>query len=294
MTVTPERAGPLPGANLDISRMPGHWLLARMGKRVLRPGGLELTQRMLETLAIGREDRVVELGPGLGATTRLILENNPNTYVGIERDEAATTAIRRILSEPKYRCLTGTAADTGLDEASATVVFGEAMLTMQTAAQKTAIVREAFRVLEPGGRYGIHELGLTSDELSDDVKEQVKHELSSAIHVGARPLTPSEWRSVLEAEGFVIQAEATAPMHLLEPKRLVRDEGLRGVLRILLNVLRTPAARKRILAMRRVFRKHQDVLCAVTLVARRPAEPAHREGLFVLGSDHPDRHPREP
>jgi hypothetical protein len=27
--------------------MPGHWVLARMGKRVLRPGGLELTRRLL-------------------------------------------------------------------------------------------------------------------------------------------------------------------------------------------------------------------------------------------------------
>ena len=28
--------GPLPGAPLDYATMPGHWLLARMGKRVLR------------------------------------------------------------------------------------------------------------------------------------------------------------------------------------------------------------------------------------------------------------------
>lgn len=26
---------------------PGHWLLARLGKRVLRPGGLRLTRRLL-------------------------------------------------------------------------------------------------------------------------------------------------------------------------------------------------------------------------------------------------------
>jgi hypothetical protein len=31
--------------------MPGHWLLARLGKQVLRPGGIELTQRVLETSA---------------------------------------------------------------------------------------------------------------------------------------------------------------------------------------------------------------------------------------------------
>ena len=30
----------MPGEGLDYSRMPGHWLLAQMGKRALRPGGI--------------------------------------------------------------------------------------------------------------------------------------------------------------------------------------------------------------------------------------------------------------
>jgi hypothetical protein len=42
----------LPGEGLDASKIPGHWLLARPGKRVLRPGGLELTRQLLETLDI--------------------------------------------------------------------------------------------------------------------------------------------------------------------------------------------------------------------------------------------------
>ena len=264
----------LPGAGLDLAKMPGHWLLARMGKRVLRPGGLELTRRMLDGLAIGVEDAVVELAPGLGTSARLVLKNNPASYTGIERNESAAVAVRRVLAGANRRCLTGTAANTGLEDASVSVVFGEAMLTMQTPAQKKAIVQEALRVLQPGGRYGIHELALAPDGLGDEIKEQVSHDLSSVIHVGARPLTSLEWRSLLESEGFEVRTEAAAPMHLLEPRRLIRDEGLRGMLRILFNVLRTPAARRRILAMRGVFRKHQGVMRAVTFVAAKPeAEP---------------------
>jgi hypothetical protein len=47
----------------SIHKMPGHWLLASAGKRVLRPGGLALTRRMLQALAIGSQDRVVEFAP---------------------------------------------------------------------------------------------------------------------------------------------------------------------------------------------------------------------------------------
>ena len=37
-----------PGEGLKTEKMPGHWVLARLGKRVLRPGGMELTRLMLK------------------------------------------------------------------------------------------------------------------------------------------------------------------------------------------------------------------------------------------------------
>lgn len=251
--------------------MPGHWLLARMGKRVLRPGGRELTGKMIDSLRIDANDRVVELAPGLGATARLTLERRPAAYTGVEKDELAAASVQRLLSDPRDRCLVGSARATGLPDASATVVYGEAMLTMHTATQKVEIIREAFRILAPGGRYGVHELSLEPDGLSAEVKGQVMKELSASLRVGARPLTSSEWRAALEAEGFQIEAEGTAPMSLLEPMRLVQDEGLAGTLQIAVNLLRSRVALSRVLDMRAVFRRHRDKLGAIALVARKPA-----------------------
>ena len=48
--------------------MQGHWLLARLGKRVLRPGGMGLTRRLLAAAAPEPGERIVELGPGVGRT----------------------------------------------------------------------------------------------------------------------------------------------------------------------------------------------------------------------------------
>lgn len=56
----------LPGGGQHIDKMQEHWVLARAGKKVLRPGGIELTRQMLDALAIGPQDRVVEFAPGLG------------------------------------------------------------------------------------------------------------------------------------------------------------------------------------------------------------------------------------
>lgn len=257
------------GVGLDLRKMPGHWLLARMGKRVLRPGGIELTRAMLEALEVSTSDQVVELAPGLGVTTRSTLTRAPATYIGVERDRVAAAQVRRWLRPAVDRCVVGSALETGLDAESASVVYGEAMLTMQSPRQKERIVREAARILAPGGRYGIHELGLTPDDLDGAAKAEVGRDLSAAIHVGARPLTAPEWRALLEAEGLEVVAERTAPMHLLEPGRLVRDEGLLGAARIAFNVMRTPAARARVLEMRRTFRRHHVHLNAVMLVARK-------------------------
>jgi hypothetical protein len=68
---------PLPGEQLKAEKMPGHWLLARLGKRVLRPGGRHLPQRMIEALNIQPTDAVIEFAPGLGETARLTPETQP-------------------------------------------------------------------------------------------------------------------------------------------------------------------------------------------------------------------------
>lgn len=227
---------------------------------------------MLEALDIRPTDEVVEFAPGLGATARMTLFRSPVSYTGVERDEAAARTVRGYLAGPGRRCLVGDAEETGLPDGVATVVYGEAMLTMQRPLQKRRIVEEAHRVLRPGGRYGIHELCLIPDDLEEDVKAEIQRELSAEIHVGARPLTSSEWRGLLESGGFEVGAESLAPMHLLEPRRLVRDEGLAGALRFARNVLRDPEARKRVLAMRRVFRRHREHLAAISLVGAKPVE----------------------
>jgi SAM-dependent methyltransferase len=262
----------LPGSEMAASKMPGHWLLARLGKRVLRPGGLNLTRQMLESLAIQPSDAVVEFAPGLGVTARMTLDLHPAAYAAIEDDEAAAARVRRLLTGTREQCLIGNAAKTSLPDQSATVVYGEAMLTMQGPEQKHSIVQEAARLLKPGGRYGMHELCLVPDDLDDKIKLEIEQALSRTIHVGARPLTSIEWRAVLEAEGFKVQTEVQRPMRLLEPDRLIQDEGLWGALRFIKNLLRDKDARQRVLAMRRIFVKYRSNMAAIMLVGTKSSE----------------------
>jgi ubiquinone/menaquinone biosynthesis C-methylase UbiE len=259
----------VPGDGLKTEKMPGHWVLARLGKRVLRPGGMNLTRRMLEALRIQHADDVVEFAPGMGVTARLTLKLEPASYTAVERDQAAAKIVATYLTGERQHCVVGNASDTGLPDQSATVVYGEAMLTMQTEEMKRRIVREAHRLLKVGGRYGIHEMCLMSDNLDKDEKKETERALTGVVHHGVRPLAVSEWRSLLESEGFEVQSLAMSPMSLLEPGRLIRDEGLAGAVRFVWNLVRDSEARQRVLEMRSVFRRYRKELAGVAITGNK-------------------------
>lgn len=261
-------AGTLPMAERDAAHLPGHWLLARLGKRVLRPGGREMTEKMLTDADVADAD-IVELAPGLGKTARCILSRRPRSYVGVESDERAVELTRQAVGDDG-EVVRGDASSTGLPDGSADVVVGEAMLTMQTDPRKAEIVAEAFRVLRPGGRYAIHELALTPDDVDNSVKTEIRTALARSIKVNARPLTSAEWTALLTSAGFDVTTTSFAPMALLEPRRVIADEGPARTLRFVANVLRDADARSRVRGMRATFRKHRENLAAVSLIAVKP------------------------
>lgn len=251
------------------SKAPGHWVLARLGKRVLRPGGLEATSILLQKMGITSDDRVVEFAPGLGVTARRLLACCPASYTGVERDVAAAQRLCQALTSGTATIVNGCAEDCGLPDGVATAVVGEAMLTMQPMEMKSRIMAEAARILKKGGRYGIHEIALVPDDISDRARQEIRAGMSKAIHHGVTAQTCAEWRMLLEQAGFVDMEIKLVPFRLLEPKRLITDEGLMGAARFAFNLLRMPDARRRVLTMRRTFRKYDSNLSAIVITSRK-------------------------
>lgn len=262
------------GGDLAVHKMPAHWLMARLGKRVLRPGGVETTRWLLEQGQIGPKDDVIEFAPGLGVTARRILARQPTSYAGVERDDEAAALVEQVIAEARHRpartrVVQADAGNVPLPDESATVVLGEAMLSMQPASKKRAIIGEARRLLRSGGRYLVHELALQPIGIDAAAAAAIEQDLSAHVRVGVRIGTSGQWQRWLEEAGFEVEQVTTAPMRLLEPARLVRDEGLAGAARFVFNAVRTPGAPSRLIAVRSAFRRNSRHLCAVALVARR-------------------------
>ena len=198
-----------------------------------------------------------------------MLERGIASYTGVDQDPDAVARVQAAVG-PRGRVVNANAQSTGLEAESAQVVVGEAMLTMQGDKGKQEIIAEAFRLLEPGGCYAIHELGLTPDSIGAELADQLRRRLARTIRVNARPLTRSEWCALLEQAGFSIEWVGYEPMALLSPRRNLADEGVGGVVRILRNVARDKELRRRVLDMRATFNEYRDSLTGIAIVARKP------------------------
>ena len=265
-----ERSGP------EAGRMQGHWLLAKLGKRILRPGGRALTAKLLEQAKPAGDDDIVELGPGVGATAEVLLRANPRSYRGVDPNPEGRDAVKNIMKKhPRADYVVADARETGLEDASADLVVGEAMLTIQDDVGKNAIVAEAARLLRPGGRYAIHEMAWLPDH-TDEERETARRELSRVIKVGARPLTLEGWTELLAAHGLEAEWHDRAPLHLLEPRRIVSDEGLWGALRFWNNARRLPGASDRLKAMRQGFQLQGKLMGGIVILARKPGAASTR------------------
>ena len=253
----------------SMNSIQGHWALAKMGKKVLRPGGKELTNKMINKLGITASDDVVEFAPGLGFTANIALNHSPKTYTGVELDKKAAAILQKKINGQGRKIIVGNAAQTTLNDNSADKLYGEAMLTMQSDKDKRKIMKEAARLLRKDGLYGIHEIALIPDDIADDLKDNIRRGMSRAINVNVRPLTTNEWKQMLQEEGFEIVWVDTNPMHLLKTGRLLSDEGLWRCLKITFNILTHRKERKIILNMRKVFKQYEKYMRSIAIVAKK-------------------------
>lgn len=260
----------VPFASRPVDSVPGHWLLARLGKRVLRPGGLRLTKMLLRRARIAGQ-HVVEFAPGMGRSALLVLDHNPADYVGVDSDPLAAAWIDKLVSA-KGRAVAAEAAASGLPDCSADVILAEGVLTIQSEQGKSDIIAEGFRLLRPGGRYLLHELSVKDDAAAEEDRAAIRAALAHAMHVSARPKTIADWRELLQAQGFVVDEVLTSPLALLEPQRVIADEGFVRAVRFARNVLRDRETRRRVFAMAKTLRSHKKILQAVGLVATKPAD----------------------
>lgn len=126
----------------------------------LLPSSPFLVEAMLAPAGLADARRVVELGTGTGTLTQEILARlGPEAVLyGVELDPDLAAATTSRLRDARLRVLEGSAADVhhlvaAEDVGQVDVVISSLGLSLMDEALRTAIVREAGRVLRPDGVY---------------------------------------------------------------------------------------------------------------------------------------------
>lgn len=142
--------------------------------------------------------------------------------MGIERGDAEAARARAALTAPQQECRVAPVHRTGLADHRASVLYGEALLTVEPASRKRQIVTEAARLLRPHGRYGIDELLLTPDGLTENAKSDIQATLTKVLRV-ARARSSALSGANSSITGITVYAEQTCPLLLLDPKSVVSE-----------------------------------------------------------------------
>jgi SAM-dependent methyltransferase len=160
---------------------------------------------VLELADLKPAERVLDIGCGDGNYTGFAIERT-GSAVGLDRSPAMLrAAATRLGGRPGLRWVEGDGVSLPFRDSSFDVVLIVTVLCF--AADPQAVVNEGFRVLRPGGRLVLGELGRYS---SWALIRRVRGVLGSATWRNARFFTPRELPALLERAGFTDTTTAAA------------------------------------------------------------------------------------
>ncbi|KAB7672068.1 class I SAM-dependent methyltransferase [Bacillus sp. B1-b2] len=215
----------------------GHNFLARLGKKRLRPGGIAATNWLINQANLTTETKVLEVACNM-CTTSIELAGKYKCHItAVDMDSKALEKARKNIEQNQLQDFItvqqANAMKLPFENESFDVVFNEAMLTMFNQSAKKKAISEYYRVLKPGGVLLTHDIMLTKgtpDRLVDTLRD--------IISVNVSPLPIEDWENTFKGIGFSEVRTNSGAMSLMNPKGMIRDEGLLGMLTIVKNGLK--------------------------------------------------------
>lgn len=247
----------------------GHVFLARMGKTMLRSGGIDTTQWLLSQTHINSHTNILEVACNMGTTMIKLAGKFGCRVTGIDLDENALAHARENIYshnlQDKITLVHANAEKLPFPDNSFDVIINEAMLTMLTDKSKAKVLAEYHRVLKPGGMLLTHDVMFVTDDRSK--QEELRIAMTRAINVRVEPHTASDWKDIFTRSGYDV-IQNSGPMTLMTPSGMVHDEGLFRTLAIIFRALK-PENRQMFMKMFSYFRKNKKYLGYVCNVSTR-------------------------
>ncbi len=255
---------------LNFKTAPGHQVLAAAGKKALRPGGLAATEQIFKWTNFQSGETVLELAASFGYSAIALAQRFNVRVVGVEKNPDSVARAQANVAAAgltqQVEIIQGDIFHLEQISEQFDYVLAEAILTMQSDPGKSKILAGIRDRLKPGGQFLSHEL-----RVGDTNPEAIRGDLSTTIRVNTAPLSTDGWISLVQQTGLTVENHESGSMSLLNPRRIVREEGLLTLLTIAWNMLTQPDLRQRIFSMRETFLRHGSNLGYIILTARKGA-----------------------
>lgn len=254
-------------STINFETATGHQVMAAAGKKILRPGGKAATEQLFQWAEFKPGETVLELAASFGYSAIALAKRYGVRVVGVEKNPESVARARANIQaaglEEQVQMIEGDVFHLEQISGQFDYVLAEAILTMQSLPAKVKILNGVHSRLKPGGKFLSHEL------LATDRQEEIHRALAAALRANSTPLSETNWIDTYEAAGLQVLQHRTGEMELLNPTRIIQDEGLRDAIKFFWNVLTQARIRNRLLAIRRVFKQYGQELGYIALYAER-------------------------
>lgn len=254
-------------STINFETATGHQVMAAAGKKILRPGGKAATEQLFQWADFKPENTVLELAASFGYSAIALSRRYGVRVVGVEKNPESVARARANIQaaglEDQVQILEGDIFHLDQIAEQFDYVVAEAILTMQSVPAKAKILQGIQRRLKPGGKFLSHEL------LANDREEEIHHALALAIRANSTPLSEPNWLHIYETAGLQVLKHHTGAMELLNPIRIIQDEGWKDAIKFFWNVLTHSKVRDRLLAIRQIFKQYKRDLGYIILYAEK-------------------------
>ncbi len=228
-----------------------------VGMTVVHPGGFDATRRLAESCRLDNHKRVVDIACGKGTSAVYLAQRYGCEVVGIDISydlvaQAIALAKKKAL-ERKVTFHVGDALQLPFDDNEFDVAVSQAMLVL--VGDQRQSIREALRVVKPGGYLGWLELSWKKPPTTEFL-DAVSHVLHAYCMQNVH--TAEGWESLLKDAG-VKQLETMAfSMESGGMRGMLADEGLMNTAKVMLRSVTNRRIGKRMSTMNRFFSEHAD------------------------------------
>lgn len=252
-----------------MSKTVGHTLLAKLGKKRLRPGGKKATNWLIDKGDFNNK-KILEVASNMGTTSIELAKRFDIAITAIDLDEKAleiaNSNATRNKVDSKIEFIKANALELPFEKESFDVILNEALLTMLSNNNKEKAVKGYYEVLKPGGILLTHDVCLFTDDIN--LQKEIISALTRSINVHVQPKTVNEWVNIFSDAGYKDIKYISGPMTLMNPIGMIKDEGLFRTIKIIRNGNKKEN-KEQFRAMRNTFKKYKEYLGFVAIVSNK-------------------------